>query len=172
MITVNLRGVPADLVQMKRWELAIGYERDVPISRQFPADCRLDLVQRFLRRRLIKSDGDSVVLRTKPDLLDRGMLPDQSGHARPRAAAWFRGAAIWESILLHSKLFPAIPKSSYQHLRFALHFLAACRRAGAKNDRSLANEDKRGRGTHSVSASGDKKCAVIRNLRKEVPRVA
>jgi hypothetical protein len=94
MITVNLRGVPADLVQMKLWKFAIGYERDVPISRQFPADCRLDLLQRFLRRRLIKSDGDSVVLQIKPDLLDCRMIPDQSDHTRPCVLAWFGGTPL------------------------------------------------------------------------------
>jgi hypothetical protein len=56
MLTVNLRREPADLVQMQRWQFAIGYDGDVPVSGQFAADCRLDLVQRFFRRRFVKSD--------------------------------------------------------------------------------------------------------------------
>jgi len=81
---MNLRRVPTQFVQMQRWELATGHDGEVPVSRQFSADCRLDLVQRFLRRRLIKSDGDVVILRIKPDLLDSRVIRDQSGHVRPR----------------------------------------------------------------------------------------
>jgi hypothetical protein len=47
-------------------------------------------------------------------------------------------------------------------------FLGHLWKTHRKNDRSSANEDKRGRGTHSVSASGDKKCAAIHNLREGV----
>ena len=83
MFTVNLHGVSADLVQMQCWEFTIGFDGNVPVSGQFAADCRLDLVQRFFRRRLIKSDGDAVVLRIKPDLLDRRVIRDQPGYTRP-----------------------------------------------------------------------------------------
>ena len=76
MVTVNFRRVPADLVQMQLWQFAIRYDGNVPVSGQFSADCRLDLVQRFFRRRLIKSDGDAVVLRIQADLLDRRVIRD------------------------------------------------------------------------------------------------
>ena len=103
---MNLRRVPAHFVQMQRWELATGHDGEVPVSRQFSADCRLDLVQRFLRRRLIKSDGDVVILRIKPDLLDRRMIRDQSGHVRPRLVVCVGGRPIRHWILVHGELFP------------------------------------------------------------------
>jgi hypothetical protein len=94
MLTMNLCRISADLVQMERWELAIGFDGDVPVSGQFLPDCRLDLVQRFLRRRLIESDGDAVVLRIKPDLLDRRVIRDQSGYATPRLVVCFGARPI------------------------------------------------------------------------------
>jgi hypothetical protein len=60
MHTMKFGRVVVDLVQMQRWEFAIGQYGDVPVSGQFAIDCRLDFVQRFFRRRLIKSDGDAV----------------------------------------------------------------------------------------------------------------
>ena len=108
MVAMNLRRVPADLVQIQRWEFAIGQYGDVPVSGQFATDCRLDLFQRFLRRRLIKSDGDAVVLRIKPDLLDRRMIRDQSGHVRPRLVVCVGGRPIRRWILVHGELFAGI----------------------------------------------------------------
>jgi hypothetical protein len=108
MVTVNFRRVPADLVQMQLWQFAIGYDGDIPVSRQFSPDCRLDLVQRFLRRRLIKSDGDAVVLRIQADLPDRRVIRDQPGYARPRLMVCFCGRPIRHWILVHGELFPAI----------------------------------------------------------------
>ena len=96
---MNLRRVSADLVQMQRWEFAIGYDRDIPVSGEFSTDCRRDLVQRFFRRRLVKSDRDAVVLRIKPDLLDHRVIRDQPGYAHPRLVVCF---------VVHGKLFPAI----------------------------------------------------------------
>ena len=96
---MNLRRVSADLVQMQRWEFAIGYDRDIPVSGEFSTDCRRDLVQRFFRRRLVKSDRDAVVLRIKPDLLDHRVIRDQPGYAHPRLVVCFA---------VHGELFPAI----------------------------------------------------------------
>jgi hypothetical protein len=108
MLTVNFRRVPADLVQMQLWQFAIRYDGNVPVSGQFPPDCRLDLVQLFLRRRLIKSDSDAVIVRIKPNLLDRRVIRDQSGHARPRLVICSCGRPIRQWILLHGELFRAI----------------------------------------------------------------
>jgi hypothetical protein len=108
MLTVNFRRVPADLVQMQLWQFAIRYDGNVPVSGQFSADCCLDLVQRLFGRRLVKSDGDAVVLRIKPDLLDRGVIRDQPGYARPRLMVCFGGRPIRHWILVHGELFAAI----------------------------------------------------------------
>ena len=147
---MNLRRVPADLVQMQRWEFAIGQYGDVPVSGQFATDCRLDFFQRFLRRRLIKSDGDAVILRIKPDLLDRRVIRDQSGHVRPRLVVCVGGKPIRHWILVHGELFLRLHISSQRYLSFTPHFLAACYKASAKNDRSLASEDKRGLRRHAM----------------------
>jgi hypothetical protein len=57
---------------------------------------------------LIKSDGDTVVLRIQPDLLDRRVIRDQPGHARPCLVVCFGGRPIRDWILVHGELFPAI----------------------------------------------------------------
>ena len=57
---------------------------------------------------MIKSDGDAVVVRIKPDLLDRRVIRDQPGHARPRLVVCFGRRPIRYCILVHGELFPAI----------------------------------------------------------------
>jgi glutamine synthetase adenylyltransferase len=108
MVTVNLRRIAADLVQMQRGNSPLGMME----TSQSPDNSRqtADLIssRRFFRRRLIKSDGDTVVLRIKPDLLDRRVTRDQPGHACPRLAACFGGPPIRHWIFVHGKLFPAI----------------------------------------------------------------
>ena len=122
---MNLRRVPTHFVQMQRWELATGHDGEVPVSGQFATDCRLDFFQRFLRRRLIKSDGDVVILRIKPDLLDSRVIRDQSGHLRPRLVVCVGGRPTRHRILLHTKLFSWIAHIISAVLVIPSAFLAA-----------------------------------------------
>ena len=57
---MNFSGVTVDLMQMQNRGGAVRFDRDIPLSGQFPADRRFDLLQGFLCGRLVKSNGDTV----------------------------------------------------------------------------------------------------------------
>ena len=77
----------------------------------------------FSRRCLIKSDGDAVILRIKPDLLDGRMIRDQSGHVRPRLVVCVGGRPTHTGFFSIRNYFFGLRILSQRYLSFPPHFL-------------------------------------------------
>jgi hypothetical protein len=72
---------------------------------------------------LIKSDGDVVILRIKPDLLDSRVIRDQSGHVRPRLVVCVGGRPTHTGFFSIRNYFLGLRILSQRHLSFPPHFL-------------------------------------------------
>ena len=61
--------VVVDLVEMNRRRVVVRRDRHIPLSGECSAHVSFDPGQRFLRRRLVKSNRDTVLVKIQPHLL-------------------------------------------------------------------------------------------------------
>ena len=96
--------VIVELVQMNRRRFVVRLDRHIPFSGERSMHIGFDPVQRFLRRRFIKSNRDTVLVSIESYLLYIRMRFDQPNYSRPRVGNSVRALRVWNDFVGHRRI--------------------------------------------------------------------